>query len=263
MNNCIRKTLYKRFVLSDSMVCLIASKKDPAGMNIAQECEKLGLKVHYIEEDIIFAKNLPESDFYIFLSRHKSESEMPCLTAHFPGVYSKDTSHGGNAKELGIAYPSYHTAYLKNLKELHKKLKRYQLVTEPTHHGPTHFHKPIMFVEIGSSKKEWEDTIAGEIVAKAVYKTIQTVQNYEKTAIAFGGTHYSEKFTNAILNENYAIGHIAPKYALKFIDENIFKQMKEKSVEPIKYCLIDQKGCNRKSEISEMARNNGLEVVRL
>ena len=68
------------------MVVLVASKKDPAGMNLARHLiekhdfkmkgefkgehvfEKDNLKLVFINEDIIFAKDLPESDFYIFLS---------------------------------------------------------------------------------------------------------------------------------------------------------------------------------------------------
>ena len=66
-----------------------------------------------------------------------------------------------------------------------------------------------------------------------------------------------------ILNGDYALGHIIPKYAISELDESIFKQMVEKSVEKIKYCLIDKKGCNRKGEIVKMASEYGLEVVKL
>ena len=252
------------------MIALVASKKDKASMNIAKHCEKLGLKVHYIKEDIIFAKELPDADAYIFLSRHKSKSERPCLTAHFPGVFSEDNALGGNPYELGIAFPSLEKKYIINLSKIKKKwnkkeLEKYQIVLEATHHGPTHFKKPIMFVEIGSSEYEWKDELAADLVAHAVKETLKDINPTQiyKTAIAFGGTHYPKKFTDILLKEDYSIGHIMPKYALLYLNEEILKQMIEKSIEKIKYCIIDWKGCNMKSEIIELIDKYKLEIVRI
>ncbi|MCD6576299.1 MAG: hypothetical protein J7K73_04030 [Nanoarchaeota archaeon] len=250
------------------MVVLIASKQDIASMNIAKKCEELGLKVNYIEEDDIFVKELPYADYYIFLSRHSSKSEKPCLTAHFPGVFSDDTSLGGNPHELGVAFPSLEKNYIKNLWELKKEwnkkeLEKFQIVIEATHHGPTHLKKPIMFVEIGSSEEEWKNETAAELVAHAIKRTLNQNQVYAKHAIAFGGTHYPEKFTNILLNEEFAIGHIMPKYALPNLSEKTFNEMVKKSVEPIKYCIIDKKGSSRKDEIIELANKFGLKVVKI
>ncbi|MCD6547724.1 MAG: D-aminoacyl-tRNA deacylase [Nanoarchaeota archaeon] len=250
------------------MIRLIASKKDIAGTNIAKECVKLGLDVHFIQEDIIFAKELPDADAYIFLSRHKSKSELPCLTAHFPGNFSNDVSHGGNAKELGFSFPSLEKIFIRNLWKIKgewnkKELEKYQVVIEATHHGPTHFNKPVMFVEIGSSEEEWKDEIAASLVAHAIKRTLNQKENFLKHAIAFGGTHYPEKFTNILLKDVYSIGHVMPKYALQYLDEEIFKQMIEKSIEKIKYCLIDWKGANKKDIIIKFAKEYGLEVVKV
>ena len=247
---------------------LIASTQDIASVNIAKECEKLGLQVEYINEDDVFVKTLPSADAYIFLSRHASKSEIPCLTVHFPGVFSSDTSLGGNPHELGVAFPTLEKNYIKNLQKIKEKwnkkeLEKYQIVIEATHHGPTHFKKPIMFVEIGSSETEWRDELAAELVANAIKRTLNQKYIYTKCAIAFGGTHYPEKFTNVILNDEYAIGHVMPKYAIKNLDDNIFKQMVEKSTEPIRYCIIDKKGTSNKQEIIELAGKYGLEVIKI
>lgn len=248
------------------MIMLVASKTDKAGMNIAKKCEKLGMKVHYIEEDIILAKKLPDADAYIFLSKHKSESEKPCLTCHFPGNFGKDCSHGGNQRELAYAYPSLQKIYinaLSKIKNVKPELEKYQIVVEATHHGPTHFKKPVMFVEIGSSEKEWKDEQAAELVAEAVKNTIENVKKEKKIAIAFGGTHYSEKFTDALINSEFAIGHIFPKYQSENMSAEMFDQMIEKSIENVKYVLMDWKGMNNKSIITDWAKNKGLEAVRI
>ena len=247
---------------------LVASKQDLAGINIAKKCEKLGLKVHYIEEDILFAKELPESNFYIFLSRHKSKSEKPCLTAHFPGIFSNDTSMGGSPKELGTAFPTLEKKYIRNLWKIKgewnkKELEKYQIVLEATHHGPTHLKKPVMFVELGSSKDEWKDETAAELIAHAIKRTLNQNDYYLKHGIAFGGTHYPEKFTKILIKDVYSIGHIMPKYALQFLDEEIFKQMINKSVEKVHYCLIDWKGTNKKEKIINLAKKFNLKVIKI
>jgi D-aminoacyl-tRNA deacylase len=247
---------------------LIASTKDIASQNIAKECEKLGIKVHHIDEDDVFVKSLPDADGYIFLSRHSSKSKKPCLTAHFPGVFSDDTSLGGNPHELGVSFPTLEKKYIRNLWKIKgewnkKELDKYQIVLEATHHGPTHFDKPILFIEIGSSEEEWKDKLAASLVAHAIKRTLNQKDKFIKHAIAFGGTHYPEKFTKILLNGEYTIGHIMPKYALPNLSDNIFQQMVKKSIEPIKYCIIDKKGTSRKEEIIELAGKYGLKVIKV
>lgn len=243
------------------MVLLVASKKDIAGMNIGKQCENLGLKVHYTDEDLLYIQNLPDSNFYIFLSKHKSESGKPCLTSHFPGNFS-NAKFGGKPKELGFAFPSIQKDFMKNLNQINN-FQKYQVVLEATHHGPTHFKKPVIFVEIGSTKKEWKDENVAKFIAESIKKTIQKNRRFQKNTIAFGGTHYPEKFTDLLLNKEFALGHIMPKYAIESLNEKIFKQMIEKSNEKIEYCIIDSKGCNRKREIIKMCKKNELKVMKI
>ena len=266
------------------MIMLVTSRKNSAGMSIAKKCEKLGMKVHYCEEEILEINKLPDAEpqrlatrsgeisttAYIFLSTHRSESKMPCFTSHFPGIFGDDVSHGGNPKELAYSYPGLQKIYMRALSSIkgewkRPELEKYQVVVEATHHGPTHFKKPVLFVEIGSSEAEWDDESAAELVAEAVKRTISRIKNetFIKTAIAFGGTHYPEKFTEVIIKGEYSIGHILPKYQNENMSEEMFEQMVSKSIEPVKYVLIDWKGINKKSTITDWAKNKGLEVVKI
>ena len=99
---------------------IVVSKQDIAGLNVAQTLiEKYGFKqtnetfdgnpiyskspyeIIFSNSDIIFVNNVRRpSDVYIFASRHRSESEIPCLTVHPTGNFSNDTSYGGRAREL-------------------------------------------------------------------------------------------------------------------------------------------------------------------
>lgn len=242
------------------MAVLVASKQDMAGMNIAGFLSN----VYNIGEDSIKIGVLPETkDLYIFLSKHKSESGKATLTAHFPGNFGKDASYGGEPIKLSISYPSYHKEFMKHLWKLKDKVPMFHVVTEPTHHGPTKFDKPVMFVEIGSGEKEWKNEEAGRVIAEAVKKTIEAKPRYKKIAIAFGGGHYSDRFTKEIVEGEYAIGHIAPKYVSDLLDEAMMDQMAERCAEKVEYCLIDWKGMNNKEKIVRWAKNKGLKIIKV
>jgi D-aminoacyl-tRNA deacylase len=204
-----------------------------------------------------------ECDAYIFLSRHKSESQIPTLTAHFPGNFSDDSSYGGRSRELGYTYPSLHRTYLMHLEHLRDRVSDYKIVTEPMHHGPTSFSKPVLFVEIGSSEERWSDKLAVETVCEAVVKTISNHFPAEKIALGFGGSHYSEKFTQLVIKSDFALGAIAPKYVLQHINQLIIDQMISRSNEKITYAVIDWKGVKDRARIISLVENAGLEIVKV
>lgn len=200
---------------------------------------------------------------YIFLSRHKSESRIPTLTAHFPGNFSPETLYGGRPRELGCTYPSLHREYLRNLKRLQHRVPDYSIVTEPMHHGPTSFSRPVLFVEIGSSEAQWRDQTAVEVVCEAVLETVKNLASAEKISLGFGGTHYSEKFTNLVVESEYALGAIASKYSLQHLDRSLLDQMISKSVERVSYAVVDWKSVKERAKILSMVKDAGLEVVRI
>jgi Uncharacterized protein conserved in archaea len=55
------------------------------------------------DKELIFYNNLDKKingDYFIFLSRHKSQSKIPGFYIHPIGNFSKDVSFGGKEKEL-------------------------------------------------------------------------------------------------------------------------------------------------------------------
>jgi len=215
------------------------------------------------KELLFFDEPYLDTDAYIFLSRHKSESGIPSLTTHFPGNFSNAALHGGRPKELGYTFPSLHREYIRNLKNLQDRVPKYNIVTEPMHHGPTSFSKPILFVEIGSSEVQWNDLEAIRVMCDALIKTTESNHSAQKISVGIGGTHYSKKFTNILLKSEYAIGSIAPKYMLQYLDEYILEQMVNKSFEKVSYALLDWKSVINKRNLLTMFENFGLEIVKL
>ena len=73
----------------------------------------------------------------------------------------------------------------------------YEVSYECTHHGPS-ILVPTMFVELGSSEKQWCDLAAAEVVALAAMSSVAHFDSQDEaaaTCIGIGGTHYNQKFT--------------------------------------------------------------------
>jgi D-aminoacyl-tRNA deacylase len=270
---------------------LVASSLDSAGINIGtalieefgfeksdnekfegRQIYKLGKhRLVFSNQKITEIQGLdtyfPDCSSYIFLSRHKSESGKQSLTAHFTGNFSEETELGGSPRQLSYYWPSLLARYMRLLFDIREEVSSHEITLEATHHGPTSLKKPVLFIEIGSSERDWTNKKLGSAVAGCVFELIQseTIANRKKVAIAFGGTHYPDKLTHMLTEgDEFSIGAIASKYALPFVDKDIFDQMLRKSVEKPGFALIDWKSLSRyKERIVALTSAYGLEVVRI
>jgi len=265
---------------------LVASLQDKAGCNIASvlrskygfqetserfegnriyECS--GLRLVYTIRDIIYADHLDEvfnPKAYIFLSRHSSETGIPCLTAHFPGNLGEDASYGGRPREPSVTFPSLLKSYLKALWLRRSEAEGYQIVLEPMHHGPSGLKKPCMFVEIGSRLEQWLDVRAAEVVADSLWYAINNLEYASKVGVGFGGTHYSSKFTHFLVETEYALGAVASKHTLSELTLETVKWMVSKCVEEVRYAILDWKGLStEKQKILRFVDELALEVVKI
>ncbi|MGD0145449.1 MAG: D-aminoacyl-tRNA deacylase [Nitrososphaerales archaeon] len=220
----------------------------------------------FFEGEIAFPPDLDRffnPQAYIFLSRHSAESGIASLTAHTTGNFSDEAKSGGVARELGRSDPSLLKNYLISLSKRKEKLGGYEVTMEATHHGPTSLQKPVLFVELGSSEKQWGDAKAAAVVGEALIESLVEKTIWSKAAIGFGGTHYPEKFTRFVIEEEIAVSFVAPKYALEHVDEKMVGQMLQRTTTPVKYALLDWKGLGaHKDRILGFASQFGLEVIR-
>ncbi len=237
------------------MPTIVFSSQDIAGSNIADKLirkfgfERKGdrwvkgeLELIQIETKLVDAEHLynKETDFLVFISKHRSETGKPCLTAHTQGNWGK-AELGGKPKTLCICFPSKMKIVLKEMNSLNDL--GWQVCAEADHHGPL-TNAPSIFVEIGSSENEWRNEQATEIVASAVMKMLESKETFP-AAFGIGGGHYAPSFTKVILESEYAIGHMLPKYYIDEIDFECFRQGVEKSAEKTEVALLDWKGMNK------------------
>jgi D-aminoacyl-tRNA deacylase len=200
---------------------------------------------------------------YVFLSRHSAESGIASLTAHAPGNFS-DAKFGGAPGELGRADPGLLKDYMVAISKRRGEVPSYQITMEATHHGPTSLSKPVLFVELGSSERHWRDRAAARVVADALIDALTHRGIWEKVAVAFGGTHYPEKFNGMVIDGDFAVSFVAPKYALEHVDERMVRQMIQKTTAPVKYALLDWKGLGpHKEKIVNLVAQFGLEAVKV
>jgi D-aminoacyl-tRNA deacylase len=207
----------------------------------------------------------PESMAFVFLSKHSSESGIPTLTCHFTGNFSNSNPYGGIPRELGIAYPHIQKSYIRDITSKQSFVSEYDIIIEATHHGPTSLKKPSVFIEIGSTQKQWTDRNAASVVCQSAVSILtqeNTSTDCKSVGIAFGGTHYPTKLNKLLLESEFGLASIAAKYNLTSIDEFMMKQMISKSIEKITHVIVDKKGLGKeKNRILELIDKENLELL--
>ncbi|WP_316506032.1 D-aminoacyl-tRNA deacylase [Nitrosopumilus sp.] len=258
------------------MELLIAYQDDPAGYNMAKFLSKeMTLEddvfhgSHYdliiIPTPAISADWLEEKydyDGFVFLSKHAAESGVLALTCHSTGNFS-EAKFGGNERQVAVPHPHLQKACLQTLKKNQTNFSEFQITIEATHHGPTALTKPCIFIEIGTTEKQWNDVSLCNSVASLVHQVMAQPLDKNPVAICFGGTHYPSKFTDELLDGEYALGTVVPKYALEYLDEKLFSHILAQN-SMAKTALLDWGGMGpNKQKVINFLESKDLEVIKL
>jgi len=248
------------------MILIVASTKDIAGMNIAHQIlENYGFErlPEVFREKPVYSKGVQNqevrlvfvdvepiytqfiTDFFtpellIFISRHSSLSGIPTLSTHTPGNLGR-AELGGVPKKVSISPASAMKDALLKMVKLEEEMKlNYQVSYECTHHGPS-LDVPTMFVELGSSPKQWMDLRAAEVVAHAAMAAVSKRSRYP-AALGIGGPHYNKEFTKISLDTQTAFGHMIPKYAIPQVDAEMVEQCVKRTMGTVESAFLDWKG---------------------
>jgi D-aminoacyl-tRNA deacylase len=255
---------------------LIAYQSDPAGSNMAsfisKQMKKDGDIYHGNDFDLLIIRTpaisadwLEEKYHYegfVFLSKHASESRKLALTCHSTGNFG-DAVFGGLPREVAVPHPHLQKSYMKRLWEERDKFLKFDITIEATHHGPTSLSKPTLFIEIGTTAKEWNNKKLCESVAKIVQKEMSESQEKYDVAICFGGTHYPSKFNKELLEGDFALGTVIPKHVLDTLDTDLFSHIVKRNSEA-KFALVDWSGLGKnKQKIVEMINMTDLEMIKI
>jgi D-aminoacyl-tRNA deacylase len=216
-----------------------------ASQNIKKFLEEFSVEYHEVEKESIYCENLDEridGDVFIFATTHRSEKGVPSLTVHAPGNWSS-ADLGGKESELCVAPATVIRRLYLSLKEKFDGV----VSLEVTHHGP-YMKKPVCFLEIGCSEKEWVDPALGKIIGEVLKDLVSNPYEEAKTVIGIGGGHYAPTFNRTLEKTDYAVGHILPKYKLDDLNEEMLKQAFERNLEKVELVLLDWKGLGPNKE---------------
>ncbi|MFL6513156.1 MAG: D-aminoacyl-tRNA deacylase [Nitrososphaera sp.] len=270
---------------------LVTSVHDLAGATMSSylkrragfECENSGdcdgkaysspthknIQLYTFSGNLLTLENVPhifsQAEVLIFLSKHRSRSSIPTLTCHFTGNFSTDNSYGGCPRQLAIAYPSLLKAYLKTVTAFaNQEASEYEVNIEATHHGPTSINKPLLFIELGSSEKQWKDENAAAVICNSLLEVLDKgFEHCKKIGIGLGGTHYPKKFNDLLLKSEFALAAVASKYNLETIDDDILCQMIKRSKEHVTHVIVDSSGLGaQKKRILELLKMIPLEIYK-
>jgi len=220
------------------------------------------------KRDMIYCDHLEEhfdAEVFIFCSRHRAESAKPALLVHSTGNLGVDAAFGGNPQEVSISAPALVAVALHRLhKERDERsLDDFDVSLEVTHHGPTSMDTPLVFIELGSNEEYWIHKDGARAVAGAIMDCVRAPLGGD-SVIGFGGTHYASKFNKLVLEKDYNMGHMAPKYAVNDLTLDVVKQMISRTTGNVTRAIVDWKGLNaeNKTHIFPILEEAGLEIVR-
>jgi D-aminoacyl-tRNA deacylase len=265
-------------------VLIIASKRDPAAQNIARKLisaknlhtvdshrelfQNGDVYLKHVETDGIFTDNLGvdfKPDAAIFVSRHRSESNEPALTVHWTGNTTGRADFGGKPRSLSPTDPPRLRSALLALDEAPRMMKlTYAVTLEATHHGPTELGVPTLFVELGSTEREWNDQEAAAVAGEAAWKAA-TRPITGKAAVGFGGGHYCNKQCNAIRNDGYSFSHIFSKYFFEDYDAETVRMAYDRTRGECRTAVIDWKGIRGpdRAQLLKILNEMNVEIVRV
>lgn len=259
------------------MDLLVAYGSDPAGRNMA---EHLAQDMPYrdgvyrgdaydlaILETPAISADWLESEFqydgYVFLSKHAAESGRLALTCHSTGNFGEEAAFGGSPRQVAVPYPSLQKEYMRALWGRRDSFGGFDITLEATHHGPTALSVRSIFVEVGTTPEQWNDTALCGSVADALADSMGRPARRHPVAVCFGGTHYPKKFTREAIHGEYALGSIVPAHALEWVDDSMLSHILERNAGASAALLDwDVMGPHRR-RILEMLEGTGLVVVRL
>jgi len=252
---------------------VIASKSDPAGMNIINQLsqfrynpllnsisksEKPVFDVYLVEDSILETENLNtekinQYDFVIFASKHQSEKQEKSLSVHCPGNF-RTANAGGISNKVCPSSALFNKFLFETLNSVAEKheLKDFNITMEATHHGPL-IDIPCVFIEIGSTMMEWRSSRAGFIIAKTIQEAIEkfTENLYREIAVGIGGPHYCPGFNKLQKDSNIAFSHIIAQYNAPITEEMILESI-DKTDEDVDFVVLDWKGLGNSEQRQEV-----------
>lgn len=282
--------------MGKSAIAIVVSAEDAAGMTIRKQLlksygfeevkgetfdsspvftlpiEDCSAKLFTAATDSINCEDIDKrisADIFVFATRHYSSAGVPALTTHSIGNWGR-AEFGGKEGRVCPTSPALLKLFLQNLAAVAKS-ESYdgEVVQEATHHGPF-LEKSAVFIEVGSTEKEWKDEKLASMVADSLIGGLGDFtamgENSEKRipVVALGGLHYARSFRKLMLESEFAVGHICPKHSLHSLTPELLQQAMAACNPSAKKVVLDWKGLgSEKQRVRELLESNGIDYFRV
>ncbi|MDC0212566.1 D-aminoacyl-tRNA deacylase [Euryarchaeota archaeon] len=169
-------------------------------------------------------------DEVLVLSRHVSSTNTPAITLHAIGLPGesppgeKGVSGGVNGYVVPPS-PRFASLYRKMLEVARKNglEEDFDLTMETTHHGPK-LDTPTLYIEIGSTKSEWNRKDAALVWSSVICEVLGLNGGSSQgdwkgsgsVMVGFGGGHYAPRHKSVVELGNFWLGHVLANYSLRF-----------------------------------------------
>jgi D-aminoacyl-tRNA deacylase len=197
---------------------------------LAAEVELLrrpGLHVHDSQLGRVLPTRL-RSVPIVFPSRHRSESQIACLTVHPLGNLGPTAEVGG---EPGRLVPTVARLMADALRQEQEPAQSVGVPAsyEATHHGPL-LHQPAFFVEISDALPEPDRAKVAASLSEAFLDLDEEPD--DRVVVGVGGGHYAPHFTELALKRRWAFSHIVPRHVLEALTPEVMRQLREGTPPP-------------------------------
>ncbi len=189
------------------------------------------LHIHADDIDIIHMDETGSAvDEVLVLSRHVSSTNTPAITLHAIGIPGgtptgeKGVSGGVNGHVVPPS-PRFASLYRKMLEVARNNglENDFDLTMETTHHGPK-LETPTLYIEIGSTKSEWNREDAALVWSSVICDVLGLNGGVPKgdwsgsgsVMVGFGGGHYAPRHKSVVESGNFWLGHVLANYSLRF-----------------------------------------------
>ncbi len=255
------------YLLSTYSFTEFKKQSDFGNLYQLNEMDLLEINQEIVTADLTSIEHEFNPKLIIVLSRHSAESGQPALLAHAQGNWTEQVLLGGCPETLSMTSATALKLVMEKIREQKEeyKLNDFLCGLEVTHHGPF-TSTPMIFVEIGSSEKQWKQAEPAIAVGEAAMYTAKNWPKKYPSVIGIGGSHYAPRFNKLIQCTDFAISHIVPKYALDTLNfAKMLNQAVEKTFEKIEILAYDHGGIKsaHRKLAQEVADNLGLEFIRV
>lgn len=235
---------------------------------ISTDHSKIHLDTDLEKADLDFLNE--NYDFLIAASQHKSEAGQPALLVHCPGNFEAADA-GGFPGKISMSCAVLQNFLYNNLILFNDKHNfNFPVDLEVTHHGPSIMKPPIVFIELGSSDKEYDDPVGGLVVAKSIILGSLMISSKPKgsnfgliVCLGFGGMHYAANFSKR-LETGFAFSHICSKHHVDNLTKEMVEQMVARTIEKPALCVLDWKSMKsaQKQKIISILQELNLPIAR-